>query len=88
MVGNAWEWVSDWWAHQLHPTTLQINPTGPKHGLEKLKKGGSFLCHESYCFRYRIAARTPSTPDSATYNNGFRCVRDVTEEENSAATSS
>jgi len=77
MIGNVWEWVADWWSHSLHnPLELQVDPKGPAEGAEKLKKGGSFLCHESYCFRYRIAARTPSTPDSATYNNGFRCARD------------
>jgi formylglycine-generating enzyme required for sulfatase activity len=37
-------------------------------------KGGSFLCHASYCNRYRVAARTANTPDSAASNIGFRCV--------------
>ncbi|MEM6458486.1 MAG: formylglycine-generating enzyme family protein [Planctomycetota bacterium] len=43
----------------------------------KVQKGGSYLCHASYCNRYRLGARTANTPDSATTNNGFRCVRDV-----------
>jgi len=43
----------------------------------KVQKGGSYLCHHSYCNRYRLGARTGNTPDSATTNNGFRCVRDV-----------
>jgi len=42
-----------------------------------MQRGGSYLCHRSYCNRYRVAARTGNTPDSATTNNGFRCVRDV-----------
>ncbi|MGB4788364.1 MAG: SUMF1/EgtB/PvdO family nonheme iron enzyme [Lentibacter algarum] len=40
----------------------------------KLSKGGSFLCHQSYCFRYRIAARSGTSPDSATTHQGFRVV--------------
>ena len=40
-------------------------------------RGGSYLCHDSYCNRYRLGARTGNTPDSATTNNGFRCARDV-----------
>ena len=40
-------------------------------------RGGSFLCHHSYCNRYRVDARNSNTPDSATSNTGFRCVRDV-----------
>jgi sulfatase modifying factor 1 len=40
-------------------------------------KGGSYLCHKSYCNRYRVAARTSNTPDSSTTNISFRCVRDV-----------
>jgi formylglycine-generating enzyme required for sulfatase activity len=46
-------------------------------GREKVKKGGSFLCHRSFCYRYRVAARFPSTPDSATLNIGFRCAMDL-----------
>jgi formylglycine-generating enzyme required for sulfatase activity len=37
-------------------------------------RGGSYLCHDSYCNRYRVAARTSSTPDSATGHVGFRCA--------------
>ena len=40
-------------------------------------KGGSYLCHASYCRRYRPAARMRSTPDSSTGNIGFRCVASV-----------
>lgn len=42
-----------------------------------MKKGGSFLCHRSFCFRYRSIARYPTTPDSATLNSGFRCAMNV-----------
>ena len=40
-------------------------------------RGGSYLCHPSYCWRYRNAARSASTPDSTTGHVGFRCVRDA-----------
>jgi formylglycine-generating enzyme required for sulfatase activity len=40
-------------------------------------RGGSYLCHRSYCFRYRVAARSANTPDSSTGNLGFRCVLDA-----------
>jgi len=74
MVGNVWEWTQDWFGvnHPKHETT---NPRGPVRGAEKVTKGGSFLCHASYCNRYRVAARTRNTPDSSTSNMGFRCVR-------------
>jgi formylglycine-generating enzyme required for sulfatase activity len=39
-------------------------------------RGGSYLCHESYCNRYRVSARTSSTPDSTTGHAGFRCAID------------
>jgi formylglycine-generating enzyme required for sulfatase activity len=41
-------------------------------------RGGSYLCHESYCRRYRVSARTGNTPDSSAGNVGFRCAADVT----------
>ena len=50
------------------------DPLGPPDGDLKVLKGGSFLCHESYCLRYRTGARLALTPDSATSNTGFRCV--------------
>ncbi|TDH14233.1 hypothetical protein EPR50_G00040750 [Perca flavescens] len=73
MVGNAWEWTSDWWTVH-HTTDQQHNPTGPPSGTDKVKKGGSYMCHKSYCYRYRCAARSQNTPDSAASNLGFRCV--------------
>lgn len=62
-------------AHE--PDTIFVNPVGPATGRDKVKKGGSFLCHKSYCYRYRTAARYFTTPDSASINTGFRCAMDV-----------
>lgn len=75
MIGNVWEWVSDWYGTQHPVGELLVDPQGPATGTDKVKKGGSFLCHRSYCNRYRIAARSPSTPDSGAYNIGFRCAK-------------
>ena len=77
MTGNAWEWCGDWFHNAFHVVTSRVNPVGPAGGTTKVMKGGSFLCHKSYCNRYRVAARTGNTPDSATENISFRCVRDV-----------
>ncbi len=79
MTGNAWEWTTDWFTNH-HPKTETTNPKGPKYGTGKVIKGGSFLCHASYCNRYRVAARTQNTPDSSTSNTGFRCVRSMRED--------
>uniref|UniRef100_A0A3B3Y4G9 Sulfatase-modifying factor enzyme-like domain-containing protein n=1 Tax=Poecilia mexicana TaxID=48701 RepID=A0A3B3Y4G9_9TELE len=45
MVGNVWEWTSDWWTVH-HTTDHQHNPTGPPSGKDKVKKGGSYMCHK------------------------------------------
>ena len=76
IVGNVWEWCSDWF-HTAFTAAKQHNPTGPATGQTKVMKGGSFLCHASYCNRYRVAARTSNTPDSATSNIGFLCVQPI-----------
>jgi sulfatase modifying factor 1 len=74
ITGNAWDWVADWFGTH-HPKNESTNPRGPKQGTARVMKGGSFLCHASYCNRYRIAARTQNTPDSSSSNIGFRCAR-------------
>jgi formylglycine-generating enzyme required for sulfatase activity len=77
VAGNVWEWCQDWFHPAYHVTATTVNPVGPPAGSSRLMRGGSFLCHRSYCNRYRVAARTSNTPDSSTINLGFRCARDV-----------
>jgi sulfatase modifying factor 1 len=76
MTGNVWEWCLDWFHPTYHVRASRDNPTGPPAGTYKVMRGGSYLCHASYCFRYRVAARSSNTPDSSTGNLGFRCARD------------
>jgi len=74
--GNTWEWCADWFHPSYHLVGTRSNPSGPAEGRARVMRGGSYLCHESYCNRYRVAARTSNTPDSSTGNIGFRCARD------------
>jgi formylglycine-generating enzyme required for sulfatase activity len=76
MAGNVWEWCADWFSADFHRTAPRVNPRGPDAGTAKVIRGGSFLCHRSYCNRYRVAARSSNTPDSSASNMGFRCVSD------------
>ncbi|XP_059052375.1 formylglycine-generating enzyme [Achroia grisella] len=63
MAGNVWEWTQDSWSKDQ-----------PE---EKVKKGGSYLCHRSYCYRYRCSARSHNTEDSSAGNLGFRCAKSL-----------
>jgi formylglycine-generating enzyme len=76
LTGNVWEWTADWFHATFRRRDRRRDPAGPDHGTSKVQKGGSYLCHHSYCRRYRVAARQGSTPDSSTGNVGFRCARD------------
>ncbi|MEX0925242.1 MAG: SUMF1/EgtB/PvdO family nonheme iron enzyme, partial [Dehalococcoidia bacterium] len=67
---------SDWFSPSFHITGPREDPAGPPSGQAKVMKGGSYLCHNSYCNRYRVAARSQSTPDSSTGNVGFRLAMD------------
>ncbi|CAG6398920.1 formylglycine-generating enzyme family protein [Streptomyces cocklensis] len=74
-VGNVWEWCADWFSPDFHRTAPRRFPAGPPSGTGRVMRGGSHLCHVSYCNRYRVGARSSNTPDSSTGNIGFRVVR-------------
>lgn len=77
LIGNTWEWCADWFSSDYHRTASCDNPIGPPTGISRVIRGGSFLCHKSYCNRYRVAARSSNTPDSSTSNMSFRCALSV-----------
>ena len=78
MLGNVWEWTLDRFESANHSRRLRgrFAFEAPSHRASdnRVEKGGSFLCHRSYCHRYRIAARTFSSADSTSGHLGFRCA--------------
>ena len=87
MAGNVWEWCSDWY-HNNYYAQLEskktVNPLGPVSSYDpdeptipkKVVRGGSFLCHASYCASYRVSARMKTSPDTGLEHTGFRCVKE------------
>ena len=73
-VGNVWEWCSDWSSPSYYASSPRESPLGPAGGTQRVLRGGSYLCHDSYCNRYRNSARSANTPDSSMGNAGFRTV--------------
>jgi sulfatase modifying factor 1 len=85
MEGNVWEWCSDLYRPDYYKHSPAINPKGPKNsydpdepGAEKhVQRGGSFVCSDEYCIRYRAGSRGKGETSSAGNNLGFRCVKDT-----------
>jgi formylglycine-generating enzyme len=83
MIGNVWEWTATEFSarHRLdQPPKACCAPSGPPKApnpaVSQTLKGGSHLCAPEYCHRYRPAARSPQSQDTATTHIGFRCVVD------------
>ncbi|MEQ6248587.1 formylglycine-generating enzyme family protein [Sulfitobacter sp. HNIBRBA3233] len=77
MVGNTWEWTADRFRIRSVAKAAKIRNAEAARTDARTVKGGSFICHRSYCYRYRIAARSSNTPDTTLSHTGFRLCYDV-----------
>jgi formylglycine-generating enzyme required for sulfatase activity len=77
MTGNVWEWVQDRFGPRPPGKLALVDPAGPQEGDLRVQRGGSYLCHDSYCNRYQVHSRSANPPDTSTGNLGFRVAASV-----------
>jgi sulfatase modifying factor 1 len=76
-TGNVWEWTADWFDATYYRASPAEDPAGPARGERRVTRGGSYICHASYCRRYRVSARSANLPDDGAGNIGFRVAADA-----------
>ena len=74
--GNAWEWCADAFRVRSLTAAAKARNAAAARERERVMKGGSYLCHASYCHRYRIAARSGRSPETSAGHVGFRVAYD------------
>jgi formylglycine-generating enzyme required for sulfatase activity len=85
MIGNVWEWTSDWYGQKYYEESPEHNPKGPSEGKYRVLRGGSWFDQSGSLQFLAASYRSWARQNERSETIGFRCAKNFPARTSAAA---